>query len=62
MEIKFYTVKELSQIFSLTETTIRRMIDRGELPYYQIGGRKRFSKDDITKYLEQQKRKSKVKV
>jgi excisionase family DNA binding protein len=59
MEREFYTVKELSQKFSLAQETIRRMMDRGELPYYQIAGRKRFAKEDIAKYLEQQKREGK---
>jgi excisionase family DNA binding protein len=56
MEKEFYTVKEIAQKFSVTEKTIRRMMDRRELPYYQIGGRKRFGRRDIEIYLEQQRK------
>ena len=47
----FYTVKELAELFKVTEKTIYRMVDRGELPCHRIGRIKRFSRDDVEAFL-----------
>ena len=53
LEKEFYTVRELAELLSVNPMTIYRMVDRGELPVYTIGGRaKRFRKDDIEAYLK----------
>jgi len=67
MEKEFYTVKELAKLLSVNPMTIYRMVDRGELPVYIIGGRaKRFRRDDIEEYLKavksQKKRTNKYQV
>jgi excisionase family DNA binding protein len=48
----FYTVSQLADLLQLTEMTIYRMISRGALPCYAIGRAKRFSRDDVDKFLE----------
>ena len=56
MEKEFYTVKELAEYLSVNPMTIYRMVDRGELPVYTIGGKaKRFRKRDIEAYLRKVK-------
>lgn len=53
LEKEFYTVRELARLLSVNPMTIYRMVDRGELPVYIIGGRaKRFRKQDIEEYLK----------
>jgi excisionase family DNA binding protein len=56
-EIKdFYSVKELAEVLSVSQRTIFRLMERGDLPYYEIGRAKRFRKSDVEAYLEGQKR------
>ena len=49
---EFYTVSQLAELLQLTEMTIYRMINRGELPCYAIGRVKRFRYGDIEEFLE----------
>lgn len=52
MEKEFYTVKELAELFAVNPMTIYRMVDRGELPVYNIGKKAmRFRRKDIETYL-----------
>lgn len=49
---EFYTVSQLADLLQLTEMTIYRMVNRGELPCYAIGRIKRFRQRDIEQFLE----------
>lgn len=49
---EFYTVSQLANLLQLTEMTIYRMVNRGELPCYEIGRVKRFRQRDIEQFLE----------
>lgn len=49
---EFYTVSQLADLLQLTEMTIYRMVNRGELPCYMIGRIKRFRQRDIEQFLE----------
>ena len=52
MEKEFYTVKELAELLAVNPMTIYRMVSRGDLPAYQIGGKAlRFRRSDIEVYL-----------
>ena len=53
---RFYTVSQLAELLQLTEMTIYRMINRGELPHYDFGRVKRFSSTDIDEYLQSHRR------
>lgn len=44
-------VNDLSSILGLSNATIYRMINRGELPYTKIGKLYKFPKRQIIKYL-----------
>jgi excisionase family DNA binding protein len=50
--IEFYTVAQLAELLQLTEMTIYRMVERGDLPHYKIGRIKRFSTADVEVFLE----------
>jgi excisionase family DNA binding protein len=49
---EFYTVSQLAELLQLTEMTIYRMINRGELPCYAIGRVKRFRHRDVEEFLD----------
>lgn len=44
---------EVAVILNVKAETVRRMADRGELPYHAVGRLKRFKREDIEEYLEQ---------
>jgi excisionase family DNA binding protein len=49
---EFYTVSQLADLLQLTEMTIYRMVNRGELPCYAFGRMKRFRVGDVEDFLE----------
>jgi excisionase family DNA binding protein len=49
---EFYTVSQLADLLQLTEMTIYRLINRGELPCYAIGRLKRFRRGDVEDFLQ----------
>ncbi len=44
---RYMTVKETAEFFRLSKHTIYRMIKRGEIPYTDIGGTKRFDREKL---------------
>ena len=48
---RFYSVKDLAEMFKVNPMTIYRMVDRGQLACYQIGRAKRFRPSDVEKFL-----------
>jgi excisionase family DNA binding protein len=48
---EFYTVSQIAELLQLTEMTIYRMIQRGELSCYVIGRNKRFRSGDLEDFL-----------
>jgi excisionase family DNA binding protein len=49
---EFYTVGQLAELLQLTEMTIYRMVNRGDLPCYEIGRVKRFRHRDVEDFLD----------
>ena len=49
---EFHTVSQVAKLLQLTEMTIYRMVNRGDLPCYCIGRVKRFRRDDIEEFLK----------
>lgn len=46
--LKFNQVVEY---LNVSEITVRRLIDRGHIPFYKVGKLLRFREEDIEKYL-----------
>ena len=44
--------KFAAEILGTTHRHVRRMAYDGRLPYLKIGGKQRFSMDDLTRFLE----------
>lgn len=47
---KFFSISEVAKRWGVSESTIRRMIDRGEIVTIRIGNSVRISIDEITKH------------
>ena len=55
--IKMYRTGTVLSILGVTKPSLRRLMLSGELPFYAVGGRYRFSVEDIEKYLAENKNK-----
>lgn len=49
------TPDELSKLFSISKSSIYRLVDNRSLPFYKIGGNLRFSLSDVDNYLSDAK-------
>src|SRR5262245_63984104 len=48
------TSDDVANYMKIDVVTVRRLVNRGELAAYRIGGEYRFKADDIREYLERQ--------
>lgn len=51
--IKLYNIDELTRFLSVSKTTVYRLIETRQIPFYKIKGCIRIAHDDVMKYLEQ---------
>jgi excisionase family DNA binding protein len=49
------TTEDVAEFFRVDAVTVRRMIGKGELTAYRVGGEYRFKRTDIDEYLERQR-------
>lgn len=49
------TTEDVAEFFRVDVVTVRRMISKGELSAYRVGGEYRFARSDIEEYLERQR-------
>lgn len=49
------TIEDVGEVFRCSDSTLRRIIDRGDLPYTRIPGCRRllFRADDVQRILDQ---------
>jgi excisionase family DNA binding protein len=52
---KLLDAKEVAEILKIHWRTVTRMVERGELPAYEVAGQYRFRREDIDKYLERKR-------
>ncbi len=52
------TIKELAKYLNVTERTIYNLLERGELPGFKVGVNWRFRREDIDKWIENNKKMS----
>ena len=50
--IEFLTIDDLSHLFSISKTSVYRLISQRKLPFYKIGGLVRFKKNEVLEYVE----------
>lgn len=52
------TVRDLAEYLNVTEKTIYRLVQRGEIPGFKVAGAWRFQRADIEAWIGDQKRAS----
>lgn len=52
-DLKLLSIKDLSKLFNISQTTAYRIVEGRKIPFYKINGVLRFSEKDIVKYLEE---------
>ncbi len=50
---EFYSARELAEILGVSVTTLYRMVRAGTLPCYAVGRSRRFHRDEIATWLQQ---------
>jgi len=51
------TIKELADYFKLNEKTTYRLVSKGDIPGFKIGGSWRFERTEIENWIERQSEK-----
>ncbi|HIF9244412.1 TPA: methylation-associated defense system helix-turn-helix domain-containing protein MAD1 [Photobacterium damselae] len=49
------TLKEVAAYLKLAEKTAYRLVSEGKLPGFKVGGSWRFKKEDLDKWIDEQK-------
>jgi len=49
------TVRDLAEYLNVTEKTIYRLVQRGEIPGFKVAGAWRFQRADIDVWIDEQK-------
>ena len=55
MSDEILTLKELAVYLTLAEKTAYRLASEGKLPGFKVGGSWRFKREDVEKWIEEQK-------
>ena len=55
--LKFYSVKELADLFKVSEINIRNLINENELEAFKVGREWRISEDALARYIDANKNK-----
>jgi len=49
------TVQQVAALLNVNAKTVYRLVQRGELPGFKVGGAWRFRREDIDRWIERQK-------
>ena len=55
MSMTAMTVQEVARYLNVDPKTVYRLVNRGELPGFKVGGSWRFQKDDLDDWIAKQK-------
>lgn len=44
---KYVTLKDVARVLSYSERTVRRLMNRGDIPFYRLGGTPRFVLEEV---------------
>ena len=56
MNDEILTLKEVAEYLKLAEKTAYRLAAEGKLPGFKVGGSWRFKREDVSAWIEQQKK------
>ena len=54
MAVDYLTLREVAELLKLSEKTVYRLAQRGELPAFKVGGSWRFIRSDIDDWAKRQ--------
>lgn len=60
MNIKICGIKELMEYLNMSESGIRELIRRKEIPFFRVGNRIKFDLVEINKWIEEKKEEEQV--
>ena len=60
MNIKICGIKELMEYLNMSESGIRELVRRKEIPFFRIGTRIKFDLVEINKWIEEKKAEEQV--
>ncbi|MDO8137455.1 MAG: helix-turn-helix domain-containing protein [Candidatus Brocadiales bacterium] len=49
---RYITLEEVAQFLSCSTRTIRRLMDRGQIPFYRLGGSPRFILEEVHQAIQ----------
>ena len=52
------TIKQVAEYLQVTEKTIYTLVQEGSLPAFKVRGQWRFKREDIDKWIEENKKKN----
>lgn len=52
MEVKIYTTQDLAKMLNVSDATIRREVERGNLKGFKVGNESRFTQHHIDQYTQ----------
>ena len=52
---KLLTLDDLAKFLNISRRTVYRLLKASDLPAYRVGGHMRFRRDDIEKWLDNQR-------
>ena len=55
MRMTAMTVQEVAEYLNVDPKTVYRLVNRGDLPGFKVGGSWRFQKDDLDDWIARQK-------
>lgn len=58
MSDEFYRVNDIAKLLKVSLSLVYRLVERGELQSYRIGGAVRISKEQLEAYLDRGKKKA----
>ena len=50
--MKLLTVEEIAELFQISTSTIYRWVHKREIPFVKLGGKLRFSPDEIWEFIK----------
>jgi len=53
---ELFTLEELAKYLKISKPTLYKMVEKGKIPALKIANQWRFKKDDITRWLEKQRK------
>lgn len=55
-EKEFYKAEEIAEALQVSKMTVYRMLEKGDIPYFQFGKVKRVRKEDFDAFLSKSRR------